>query len=398
MPGSKISLGDGKYRLFVSNGFRADGKANRATKIVRASSDRAAEKMLQEFYLAFAKKPVRVGGTILFKDFIKIWLEKHERKLSPNTQHSDRSIVKNRLLPYFGRMKLNKITETHIMLFFDDLAANPERMDKKQGDLSKGSIYSYYRVLRCLLNKAVAWGYLGYNPCNNIPVEDRPKKVYAKPPILENAELKAFLQALFSLRDTATNTKHKLFLYLSLIDACRSGEHIALRWDDIDWKNRRITIRHGIYEEKGRTYAKSTKNELVRVVFFDELAETLFRQHQKNQTKWLKKNNISNPMQYVFLKARTNEAQMPTRSSFWHWLDSFLKKNNIRHIGVHGFRRMAASYALGNNVPLTVVKEMMGHADISTTNIYLRNLQDRQRKSMDTMSIVFNNMIDDNKE
>ena len=45
MPGSKVNRGNGKYRLYVNNGFRPDGKPNRATKTVEAKSDRAAEKL-----------------------------------------------------------------------------------------------------------------------------------------------------------------------------------------------------------------------------------------------------------------------------------------------------------------------------------------------------------------
>ena len=48
MPGSITDLGNGKYRLSVSNGFRLDGKQNRSTKTIKASSRRAADKELQK--------------------------------------------------------------------------------------------------------------------------------------------------------------------------------------------------------------------------------------------------------------------------------------------------------------------------------------------------------------
>lgn len=69
MPGYKQKIGENKYRLFVSNGFRKDGKPNRATRTVIAKSDRAADKMLQEFYLEFSKKPAQISNSMLFKSF-----------------------------------------------------------------------------------------------------------------------------------------------------------------------------------------------------------------------------------------------------------------------------------------------------------------------------------------
>ncbi len=201
------------------------------------------------------------------------------------------------------------------------------------------------------------------------------------------------LRNLFDLKDTATNAKHKLFFYLSLIDGGRLGEHIALTWSDIDFEHRKLTISKGAYEENKTTKAKSTKSKKTRVVYFDDIAEDLFKKHKEYQDKWLQKNKLTNPNQYVFLKTRIKKVEMPTHSMFWHWLESFLKKNDLMHIGVHGFRRMAATYAAKANVPLTTIQAMLGHADISTTNRYLRYLTKDRIESTQKMSGIFHSMI-----
>ena len=397
MPGSKVNLGNGKYRLYVNNGFRPDGKPNRATRTVEAKSDRAAEKLLEAFYAEFTAKPPQTSNKTIFRDFAEIWFKKHEQYLSPNSQHGDMSMVNQRLVPYFGNMRLTKITETHITGFFEELALNPARLDKRQGQLSAGSMYNLFRVLRSMLNKAVEWGYISHNPCNSLPKDKRPKKKFEKPPILEDEELKIFLKELFGLRDNATNTKHQLFFYLSLLDGGRLGEHIGLCWHDVDFEKHVVHIRRGVYTDNndGKTKAKSTKNGLSRVVYVDDRVLELFRKHKVYQEQWLSNNGLQNPEQYVFLKTRLKATEMPTRSMFWHWLDSFLRKHGLKHIGVHGFRRMAASYSLRNNVPLTDVKDMLGHKDIATTNIYLRSLEDSRRAGANNMSKVYASMIGD---
>ncbi|MBR4847606.1 MAG: tyrosine-type recombinase/integrase, partial [Phascolarctobacterium sp.] len=110
----------------------------------------------------------------------------------------------------------------------------------------------------------------------------------------------------------------------------------------------------------------------------------------------LLKHQLTNPEGYVFLKAVTDRVEMPSLGFFNGWSRNFLRKNGIKHVCVHSFRRMAATYALSNKVPLDVVKNMLGHTDIATTNIYLRTLQDSQRDGAVVVSNVYDKLI--NKE
>lgn len=398
MPGYKKKIGENKYRLYVSNGFRADGKPNRTTKVIEATSDRAADKKLQEFYLEFCKKPPQINSKISFGDFANIWLERHEKYLSHNTQQGEISSLNNRLLPYFSAVQLRKIKVSDIERFVDELTLKRERLDNRVGELSLGSVYHIYKLLRSMLNKAVEWGYISSNPCNELPKDKKPKKKFNAPDIMEYDQLENFLQKLFSLKDTATHTKHQLFLYLSLMDGARLGEHIALTWNDVNLEQRKWIISKGTYEENRVTKIKETKSEKTRIGFFDDITAELFKRHKEYQDKWLAKNHLTNPHQYVFLKTRVHKAEMPTRAMFGHWLSGFLEKNNLPHIGIHGLRRMAASYALSNGVPLTAVKEMLGHSSISTTSIYLRNLRKTRIEGVKTMSGVFGAMIQGGNE
>lgn len=396
MPGYKQKIGENKYRLFVSNGFRKDGKPNRATRTVIAKSDRAADKMLQEFYLEFSKKPAQISNSMLFKSFADKWLAEWSKKLSPNTYQGDCSIVNSRLKAYFGSMRLSKINAGHLVEYFAELRASRDRADNKQGKISAGTIFNIYKVLRRIFNKAVEWGYINTNPCNEIPKNQRPKKIYNRPDILEVDELKIFLDELFVLPDNQTNTKHKLFIYLSMLDGCRLGEHIALTWDDINWKEKSISITKSIYVDGMSTLTKGTKTLASnRIVYLDDRAMMLLQKHKEFQEKWLIKNGLDNPAKLVFIKRKTNSVELPSRSMFWHWLNSFLKKIGLRHIPIHSFRRMAASYALSKNVPLTAVQAMLGHSSISTTNIYLRSLSDSKKDCTNVISGIYGDLIQD---
>lgn len=204
---------------------------------------------------------------------------------------------------------------------------------------------------------------------------------------------------LFALKNNHTNTKHQLFCYLSLLDGCRRGEHIALTWNDVDFEAKCIRITKGVYEKDRLTIVKTPKTAASnRTIYLDNRVIELFKRHKHYQDKWLLDHQLTNPEGYVFLKAVTDRVEMTSLGSFNSWLRGFLLRNDIKHVGIHGFRRMAATYALSNKVPLDVVKNMLGHTDIATTNIYLRTLQDSQREATEVVSNAYDKLININKE
>ena len=379
MPGYKKPLdpdllantGKCKWRLYVSNKFRADGKPNRISQTIGPCSEAQADKKLQELYLEFTKKPPQNANRIRFNQFAEIWLERRRNAISPNTFSGYRNALDSRLIPYFGHIRLNKISADIITDYLNDLKADGERLDNHSGDIAPATIFWYFRILRTMFNKAKEWNYITHNPIDDIPRDKRPKPNYKVKPILEDDQLATLLQKLFGLKENGTNVKNQLFFYLALITGARSGELIALSWSDIDYVNKRITISKDIYIEKNKTLVQNrTKGMETRTVYFDDFCMELLRKHKEYQTAWLRHRNMDNPNMYVFIKRtvknnRQREAELPSRESFHHYMRKFLKKHGLPPIDVHGFRRMAASYSVNNQVPLTTVQTMLGHKSLS---------------------------------
>lgn len=73
-----------------------------------------------------------------------------------------------------------------------------------------------------------------------------------------------------------------------------------------------------------------------------------------------------------------------------HWWSEFSKKNGIERVTFHDLRHTAASYMIKNNVPITTVSGVLGHANTSTTvNIYSHMLEDTKKDAIDVMSEIF---------
>ena len=140
-----------------------------------------------------------------------------------------------------------------------------------------------------------------------------------------------------------------------------------------------------------------------RTVYCDDFCIDLLNKHKQYQLEWLKSRNMANPNLYVFIKRTIKqgshpEAELPSRSSFHHFMRKFLIKNNLPVIDVHGFRRMAASYSVNNQVPLTTVQTMLGHKSLSTTMIYLRTLNNSRKESVEALSNTYKQLMEGTSE
>ncbi len=178
---------------------------------------------------------------------------------------------------------------------------------------------------------------------------DTPKKKQHLPQVLTKEEVEKLLHSpntgqVLGLRDRA-------MLELMYATGLRISEIINLKLEDLH-----LTM--GTLQ----TLGKGHKERIVPVG--DEAIKWINRYLEEARPKLLKQKRSN----YLFLNFHGNNL---TRQGVWKNLKAEVRKAGIqKNITPHTLRHSFATHILENGADLRIVQELLGHADISTTQIY----------------------------
>jgi integrase len=232
------------------------------------------------------------------------------------------------IVQFFGNIKLEKIGNLEIEKF---------KSKKIEERLNPKTINNHLTVLRKCLNTAVDWEMLDFCPAIKA-LKTLPQKF----DFLSEDEC--------SLLVNSAQGIYRDMIILALGTGLRFGELVALKWEDVDFKNNEITVSRSLVEG---ILGSTKSNRIRRIPMTDSVVESL---------KGLKKENG-----FVF----TNRNENPVvRRTCVRVLRRACREAGIRNIGWHVLRHTFASHLAQAGANLVAVQNLLGHSEIRTTMRY----------------------------
>ena len=264
-----------------------------------------------------------------FKSYLLV-----EKKYSNNTIDAyQRDLLK---FAEFMEKDIVKIDETDIHKYLKHLVE--EGINERSISRVISCLKSFYKFL--LIDKVVI-----KNPMENIEI---PKLKKSLPHTLSEEEVNNLLEV--PLID-AFSYRNKAMLEVLYATGIRVSELVSLKMGDIDFENAIL-----------RTMGKGSKE---RIVPLGEYALNYLTIYVRNYRQSLLKKEYSD---YLFLN---NHGKQLTRQGFFKIIKARAKEARIeRELSPHILRHSFATHLLNHGADLRSIQELLGHSDISTTQIY----------------------------
>ncbi|TGM70700.1 site-specific tyrosine recombinase XerD [Leptospira levettii] len=187
---------------------------------------------------------------------------------------------------------------------------------------------------------------LDSNPTEKI---ETPEVARTIPDYLTQAEIEELFKNI--KEDNLYELRDKCIFELLYSSGLRISEACNLKMSDIDMENMTITVE-----------GKGGRQRLVP--FGEKSLEILKRYLTESRTEILKKRNCD----FVFV---SKKGSYINRKSVWRLLNHYIKRTKIKKkVTPHTLRHSFATHLLENHADLKSVQELLGHIDISTTQIY----------------------------
>jgi len=239
-------------------------------------------------------------------------------------------------------------------------------------------------MLKAIFNKGVKWGFLSSNPCMKI---DTPQYKPAEKKTLSEEQIH-----ILSERITGEDLKYQAIYYFAVLCGMRRQEIIGLKWSDIDFKENKFKICRAASHIKGKgTRPADTKTDKsMRTLFLPEILKHILLRLRAEQRhikflfgdKWINED-------WIFTQSNGHIMHIQTPT---HWWSEFSKKNGIDGITFHCLRHTAATFMIKNNIPISTVSGVLGHANIVTTlNTYTHIVEDTKKTAINVMADMVSN-------
>jgi len=292
------------------------------------------------------------------------WNTYFEPEILPTLKFSTQTLYKllvtKHILPTLGNHMLCDFSRLHIQQFIGQ---------KQREKYAPQTLAHLRNLLSKLFSTAMTWGWMEFNPAQNIglPPMERTRAARVLSP-----------EDISKLASTLAEPVRTIFL-VGALTGLRSGEILALKVEDVDSTRALICVRRDVY--RGRVGTTKTPGSERQVPLASPLIPILqhWLQARPAGSEWLFPSAVGTPLRDRNLMRR----------HLWPACTLL----GIPRFGWHSLRHTFSTLNGNAGVAVPVLQSLLGHASPETTMVYTHPLEDVKRQAVeDLASLLFPNV------
>lgn len=296
-----------------------------------------------------------------FEAFVEIYTTDLKARLKESTWQTKEHIIQTKIVPYFGKRKINEITTKDVIAWQNELLAY---RDEKHKPYSQSYLKTLHNQLSAIFNHAVRFYDLRSNPAakaGNMGSEERKEMLFwTKEEYLKFADV---------MMDKPVSYYAFEMLYWTGI---RCGELLAFTPKDFNFERQELTINKSYQRLNGRDVITTPKTK------------------KSNRTIKMPKFLCEEMQEYIGMLYEIGEDErlfQITKSYLHHEMDRGAKVAGVKRIRIHDLRHSAISLLIEMGFSALAIAERVGHESIDITYRYAHLFPTKQTEMADKLDV-----------
>jgi len=386
---------DGLWTARKQFGFKTDGKKNIVafygkTKTIVKNKAAEYEKKLNENRAESTKK-------ITVYEYVLEWMENFKKfSVKPSTYDGMEDTLNVRLKPYdISSIQMNNLSVDLCQTYINQLT-------KSEKKYSMATIRKAYNLLNACFKHAVGVGDITKNPMQFVQmpsvesVQTKEKEIQ----YFNEEQVKEIIsEATKEWRNGVPIHRYGYVICLLIFTGMRIGECLGLRWCDVDFENKQLTIDNTILLIKNRNNKDNDRKKRITVDTSPKTKKSI-RTIKLSQNAIKALYSIKSMNEYYGVKTRDNDYVVVSKKgthatarnvsrTLGDILENCSFTDKEKKYGLHSLRHTFASLLLAKGADIKSISEILGHEKTSTTyDIYAHLIADQKNTAIDLLDTI----------
>lgn len=353
------------YYHVVVEYYDSTGKLKQKS-IERYDKKKDAEKHLLNLKFEISNNKYVTPAELTFVDRCNLYYDDKSKDFSPTTVKRSKGVINKHVKSFFKQTKLTDVTISMYQRWINNMY--------NVNDLNSTTIKEITIKTNAVLRECYRLKEINENIPDFIIMPKRKLKDNKK-----EVEVFTKKESKTILADSYINPKLQLPLHLFLLAGLRFGEMAGLLWEDVNYKEKTLYIKHNLVYVNGEYFLRPTKTKETREIVVPDDLIKLLKKEELRQKKLRLEGLLKNEWETVCINSKN---RYWSNENFRLQYIKFLDYIGIRYLNIHKLRHTHATLLLLAGTDMKTVSERLGHSDINITmNTYSHVLKEMDLKA-----------------